>query len=160
MSAQRTATTDGHKIHYSQLSPWKHLLLIVLYPNSWNRIENIFAMWVTVTYTMPNEKVKPVIHCTSTMKTVLKTTKVLHPILQKCLFRYPVTQRYSSSKPMPLGEWSKSMAWKFTLMKTLMKIIKHVAVVSEIIHSTLNIRRKNKLAQSICNKGIYTLFYI
>lgn len=58
----------------------------------------------TETYSMPNENSKQVIHCTSAMTIALKIKKVLHLILQKYLFRYPVTQRYSSSKSIPLGD--------------------------------------------------------
>lgn len=116
------------------------------------------------TYTGPNENSKPVIHCTSTMETALNILKVLHPILQKCLFRYPVTWRCSSSKSIPLRDWSKRVWhenlhwWKFTLTKISMRTMKHVAEIPEIIHSTLNVRKKNILVWNICNKGAYTFF--
>lgn len=41
--------------------------------------------------------------------------------------------------------------------------MKHVAEVSEIIDSTLNVRRKNILAETFATRGIYTglrFFYI
>lgn len=52
------------------------------------------------------------------------------------------------------------MAWKFTLVKTLMRTMTHIAEVSEITHSTLKVKRKNILAWNIATRDTYTFLHI
>lgn len=114
-----------------------------------SRMEKTSAIWtllwaqkLTARQLMPNENSKPVIHRTSTMKAVLKLIKFQDPPLQN---HYLCTQVHRSIAAENLCHRrliKKNMAWNLTLMKILMRTMKLIARVLEIIHCTFNVRRK------------------
>lgn len=82
--------------------------------------------------------------CTSTMKTILKITQVLQPPLQNHFLH---SQVHEAAKN--LHHWRTDQEeYGMNLEKNLMRTIKRIARVLEIIHSTFNVRKKKYLSET------------